>query len=575
MRLWHISRSECLCAFKHSDFVTSIQFHPRDDRFFLAGSLDSKLRLWSIPDKSVAFWNQLPDMITAVSFTPDGKCAIAGCLSGLCLFYETEGLKYQTQIHVKSAHGKNARGSKITGIQTTTSPPGDPAGEIKFLVTSNDSRVRLYNFRDKGLEMKFKGNENTSSQIRARFSDDARYIVCGSEDKKVYIWTNGPTADAERRDRHALEVFEGSSSMATASAMAPVRMRQLLSMSEDPVYDVCNPPPVRLLSRSEAGSVVSLSRPPTDILATPTPPDTASQTAFRRPEHSVGYITRTAHSHGNVIVTADSAGVIKVFRQDCAHEKRRLAASGAVDGWETSSLFSRRRGVGGGGGSIGHTSGIVRKASLAATQLSGRSRAGSTATQPPGERILSWRQTVAPSASADRLPTGTAVTSARSVSPRKPSSRVFRRDSRSSSIAPSYNAATTEAAGAAVAGAADAVQCSSDDTAPPPPWPARPRLSPSDAGASVVEGSAAVATTASQARPQPARGDSDLYFRRDAWQDGVAQQARAAGARIAAERGAMLAPSADGVRTPRSALTSEQGSSDGNVEAVVGGRGKP
>lgn len=96
-------------------------------------------------------------MITAVSFTPDGKTAIAGCVSGLCLFYETEGLKYQTQIHVKSSHGKNAKGSKITGIETINLPPTNPNGDVKMLVTSNDSRVRLYNLRDKSLEIKFKG----------------------------------------------------------------------------------------------------------------------------------------------------------------------------------------------------------------------------------------------------------------------------------------------------------------------------------------------------------------------------------------------------------------------------------
>jgi len=64
VRLWHISRQECLCTFRHKDFVTSIAFHPTDDRFFLAGSIDSILRLWSIPDKGVAFWNQLPDLST-------------------------------------------------------------------------------------------------------------------------------------------------------------------------------------------------------------------------------------------------------------------------------------------------------------------------------------------------------------------------------------------------------------------------------------------------------------------------------------------------------------------------------
>ena len=188
VRLWHVSRSECLCTFKHVDFVTAIQFHPQDDRFFLAGSLDQKLRLWSIPDKSVAYWAHLPEMITAVAFTPDGRTSIAGTFGGLCAWYETEGLKYQMQMHVKSTHGKNAKGSKITGIQAAHFPPGSTAGEVKLLVSTNDSRVRLYNARDKGLELKLRGHENASSQVRASFADDSDHIICGSEDRRAYLW---------------------------------------------------------------------------------------------------------------------------------------------------------------------------------------------------------------------------------------------------------------------------------------------------------------------------------------------------------------------------------------------------
>lgn len=59
VRLWHISRQECLACFLHEDFVTAIAFHPRNDKFFLSGSLDSKLRLWNIPEKKVALWNEV------------------------------------------------------------------------------------------------------------------------------------------------------------------------------------------------------------------------------------------------------------------------------------------------------------------------------------------------------------------------------------------------------------------------------------------------------------------------------------------------------------------------------------
>ncbi|GAB7347268.1 hypothetical protein MBLNU459_g3358t2 [Dothideomycetes sp. NU459] len=310
VRLWHVSRSECLCTFKHNDFVTSIAFHPRDDRFFLAGSLDSKLRLWSIPDKTVAFWNQLPDMITAVAFTPDGKYAMAGCLTGLCMFYETEGLKYQTQIHVRSTHGKNAKGSKITGIRAFQYPPHTPSGDTKLLISSNDSRIRMYNFRDKSMEVKFKGNINDSSQIRATLSDDARYIACGSEDHRAYIWSLD-AIEGEKRHKRPMEVLEASNTIITCIAFAPAKTRQVLGRSEDPIYDLCNPPPITLTSKDEPAQSHSSSKALTDDGDTSAPAPTEPEVKPKKPEESPAYIARSGHTGGNIIVTADFSGKIK------------------------------------------------------------------------------------------------------------------------------------------------------------------------------------------------------------------------------------------------------------------------
>ncbi|KAJ8309810.1 hypothetical protein KUTeg_011675 [Tegillarca granosa] len=112
VRLWHISRRECLCTFQHLIFVIT------------------------------------------------GKFAVAGTYDGKCIFYSTEQLKYYTQVHVRSTRGKNAQGRKITGIEPLL-------GEDKILVTSNDSRIRLYDLRDLTLSCKYKGCSNNSSQIKA------------------------------------------------------------------------------------------------------------------------------------------------------------------------------------------------------------------------------------------------------------------------------------------------------------------------------------------------------------------------------------------------------------------------
>ncbi|XP_007563306.1 WD repeat-containing protein 44 [Poecilia formosa] len=221
VRLWHISRRECLCCFQHIDFVTAIAFHPRDDRYFLSGSLDGKLRLWNIPDKKVALWNEVDGqtrLITAANFCQNGKYAVIGTYDGRCIFYDTERLKYHTQIHVRSTRGRNKVGRKITGIEPLP-------GENKILVTSNDSRIRLYDLRDLSLSMKYKGYVNSSSQIKASFSHDYSFIVSGSEDKYVYIWSTYHDLSkftSVRRDRNDFwEGIKAHNAVVTSAVFAP------------------------------------------------------------------------------------------------------------------------------------------------------------------------------------------------------------------------------------------------------------------------------------------------------------------------------------------------------------------
>ncbi|GAA5836381.1 hypothetical protein JCM11251_001477 [Rhodosporidiobolus azoricus] len=244
VRLWHVSRSECLCAFQHLDFVTSIAFHPKDDRFFLSGSLDCKLRLWNIPEKRVHIWTELPELITSVSFSRDGQLAIAGTFVGICMFFEVSTFRYHSQFAAKSTRGKNAKGKKVTAMCPFPLPSS--LGE-RLLVTTNDSRIRLYHTGEKLVETKYAGHENTSSQIRATFSDDGRYIISGSEDQNVYIWDSCLAEQPERgrgvfglnkkhKDGSGYECFPMSAHIVTAALFAPTPTRQLLASAHDLVF---------------------------------------------------------------------------------------------------------------------------------------------------------------------------------------------------------------------------------------------------------------------------------------------------------------------------------------------------
>jgi hypothetical protein len=58
----------------------------------------------------------------------------------------------------------------------------------KLLITTNDSRMRLFDMDDFSLKQKYKGLENDQLQIQASCSEDGTHIICGSDDCNVYMW---------------------------------------------------------------------------------------------------------------------------------------------------------------------------------------------------------------------------------------------------------------------------------------------------------------------------------------------------------------------------------------------------
>ncbi len=226
VRLWYTTMSECLRIFTHQDFVTSIQFNPVNDKYFISGSLDGKLRLWNIPDLKVVDWVDIGEMVTSTAFSEDGTRAVVGTHKGKCHFYGADNFKFEHlhMIAVKNSRSNNPIGRKITGLEFK---PGEPD---KLLVTANDSRIRLYDGQTM-LACKYKGHSNQNSQIRASFSPDSKFIISGSEQPEVFIWrTDKITAPGCMCSGNALkqreyEKFSAEEQHVTAAIFAPENLR--------------------------------------------------------------------------------------------------------------------------------------------------------------------------------------------------------------------------------------------------------------------------------------------------------------------------------------------------------------
>lgn len=75
------------------------------------------------------------------------------------MFFEVGTFRYHSQFAAKSSRGKNAKGSKVASMMAL--PLASAEGE-RLLVSSNDSRIRLYGVTQKNVEAKYKGLVNES-----------------------------------------------------------------------------------------------------------------------------------------------------------------------------------------------------------------------------------------------------------------------------------------------------------------------------------------------------------------------------------------------------------------------------
>lgn len=59
-----------------------------------------QVRLWNIPEQRVVSWQDVHEMVTAVSYAPDGRKAVVGTMKGKCRFYsiQNNALEYEAQL---------------------------------------------------------------------------------------------------------------------------------------------------------------------------------------------------------------------------------------------------------------------------------------------------------------------------------------------------------------------------------------------------------------------------------------------------------------------------------------------
>ncbi|XP_020597450.1 F-box/WD-40 repeat-containing protein At5g21040-like [Phalaenopsis equestris] len=199
VRMWKVGFCECLKVFQHTDYVTCIQFNPVDERYFVSGSIDGKVRIWGVSENQVVDWVDIRDIVTSLCCRPDGKGFVVGSINGNCRFYDYgNSIRLDTQFCIEGR--RKSAGKRITALQFS---PEDPK---KVMITSADSKVRIVDAH--GVVHSFRGLRKTKSHLSASFTSDGRYIVSVGEDSNIYVWNCDLLSKPSSKEAKSIRSFE-------------------------------------------------------------------------------------------------------------------------------------------------------------------------------------------------------------------------------------------------------------------------------------------------------------------------------------------------------------------------------
>lgn len=212
IRLWDPFNSTLLDTFKfHTDQVTSCVWLS-DNQHFISGACDKTICLWNINNlEPVNHWtvNRISDM----KITQDGKRFVTIGLDKCITIYDMEDLQ---MVEVGRIQEENA----ITSLTLTKD------GKYALVNVQELQELHLWDLDEKQIVHKYAGQKQNTYIIRSTLGGhNESFIISGSEDNRVYIWS--------REHETILEELEGHENTVNCISWCPIEPMQFVSASDD------------------------------------------------------------------------------------------------------------------------------------------------------------------------------------------------------------------------------------------------------------------------------------------------------------------------------------------------------
>ena len=169
----------------HPTYVYTGKFHPQDDRLVFTAGMDGIIRMWDRPNQAVLMELKGHETrINSIAFSPDGKQLFSGDAQGVIIAWFTD-LEKNGIDDIKRV--KIVREGEITKCAITHLEMGK--SNFSLMVHTQDSMVRIFETKVMVPSQRYSGILCRRYQMMSTFSPDGQYILGGSEDGCVVLWT--------------------------------------------------------------------------------------------------------------------------------------------------------------------------------------------------------------------------------------------------------------------------------------------------------------------------------------------------------------------------------------------------